>query len=64
MIEDRAFDLDYVSRTKITSILTRYSIIFEFSTATRNSITRIPVMPLKVLVALAKPVLIASSKPF
>jgi hypothetical protein len=60
----RAFFLgDYVSRTKMTSILTRYSVIFEFSTATLISITRSPVIPLNVLVALAKPVLTASSKP-
>lgn len=56
--------ISYVSRTKITSILTRYSVIFEFSTATRNSKIRRPVMPLKVLVALANPILTASSKPF
>ena len=46
------------------SNLTRYSIILEFSTATLNSTTRIPVIPLKVFVALAKPTLTASSKPF
>jgi hypothetical protein len=46
------------------SNLILYSIIFEFSTATRISATRIPVIPLKVFVALAKPTLMASSKPF
>jgi len=64
MTEDRALrSQGYVSRTKITSILTRYSITFEFSTATRISTTRNPVMPLKVFVALANPTLTASSKP-
>jgi hypothetical protein len=53
----------YVSRTKITSILTRYSIIFVFSTATLNSTTRIPVTPLKVFNALENPVRTASSNP-
>jgi len=54
----------HVSRTKITSNLTRYSIILEFSTATRDSTIFIPVMPLKVFVARANPILTASSKLF
>ncbi len=37
--------------------------IFVFSTDTRNSTTRNPVIPLKVLLALAKPTFTASSKP-
>ncbi len=53
----------HVSSTKITSILTRYSIIFEFSTATLNSTTRSPVTPLKVFNALENPVRTASSNP-
>ncbi len=48
----------------MTSNRTRYSKILEFSTATRISATRNPVIPLKVFVALAKPTLTASSKPF
>ena len=48
----------------MTSSLTRYSTSFEFSTATRKSTTRIPVIPLKVFVALEKPILTASSKLF
>ena len=53
----------HVSSTKITSILTRYSTILEFSTDTRKSTMRIPVIPRKVFAALAKPTFTASSNP-
>jgi hypothetical protein len=48
----------------MTSILTRYSTILEFSTDTRKSTMRIPVIPRKVFAALAKPTFTASSNPF
>ena len=50
------------SRIKSTSRATLYSTILPSSTFARQSLTLMPVMPLKVFVALLKPTIIASSK--
>ena len=51
-----------LSRIKITSRVTRYSMILPSSTLHRISLTFNPVIPRKVREALLKPIIIASSK--